>query len=275
MPSWIVPSDSHSVGDTGHTSDHNHVADDLTLINNVLPVVSGGLTGAVQAARFVGATTSGAPASGTFAVGDFVVDRTGTMWLCTVAGSPGTWVALLNTSAAQTVTGLITFTGAGSGTTGSVQADCITVYPNSGIGSGSASMFLDNTAGQVWEFFNSSGGLWGIWDKTANKAALEVTPSSELATFFGAVDIGTAGKGLQVAEGSNAKQGTAVLVAGSKVVSNTSVTASSRILLTSQADGGTPGWLRVSARTAGTSFTITSSSATDTSTVAYQIFEPG
>lgn len=80
--------------------------------------------------------------------------------------------------------------------------------------------------------------------------------------------------GLQVKEGSNAKQGTAVLVAGSSVVANTSVTASSRIFLTSNADGGTPGWLRVSARTAGTSFTITSSSATDTSTVAWEIFEP-
>lgn len=51
-----------------------------------------GLTGATQAARFAGATVSGAPASGTFAVGDFVVDQTGTMWVCTVAGTPGTWV---------------------------------------------------------------------------------------------------------------------------------------------------------------------------------------
>ncbi len=83
-----------------------------------------------------------------------------------------------------------------------------------------------------------------------------------------------AGKGLRVKEGSNAKQGTATLTAGSVTVSNTSVTANSRIFLTSQADGGTPGWLRVSARTASTSFTITSSSGTDTSTVAYQIFEP-
>lgn len=83
-----------------------------------------------------------------------------------------------------------------------------------------------------------------------------------------------AGKGLRVKEGSNAKQGTATLVAGTVTVSNTSVTANSRIFLTSQADGGTPGWLRVSARTASTSFTITSSSGTDTSTVAYQIFEP-
>jgi hypothetical protein len=37
---------------------------------------------------------------------------------------------------------------------------------------------------------------------------------------------------------------------------------------------GTPGWLRVSARVAGTSFTITSSSGTDTSTVAWLIAEP-
>lgn len=94
------------------------------------------------------------------------------------------------------------------------------------------------------------------------------------ANIGGNLSITTAGKGLLVKEGSNAKQGTATLTAGAAVVANTSVTATSRILLTSQADGGTPGFLRVSARTAGTSFTITSSSGTDTSTVAYQIFEP-
>lgn len=74
-----------------------------------LAVASGGLTGATAAARFVGGTSSGAPSSGTFAVGDFVVDHGGTMWLCTSAGTPGTWVALLNTSAAQTVSGAKTF----------------------------------------------------------------------------------------------------------------------------------------------------------------------
>ncbi len=49
------------------------------------------LTGATQAARFVGATTSGAPASGTFAVGDVVVARDGHVFVCTTAGSPGTF----------------------------------------------------------------------------------------------------------------------------------------------------------------------------------------
>jgi hypothetical protein len=87
--------------------------------------------------------------------------------------------------------------------------------------------------------------------------------------------IATAGRGLRVAEGSNAKMGTAVLVAGTVVVSNTSVTANSRIFLTCQTPGGTPGFLRVSARTAATSFTILSSSGTDTSTVGWMIVEPG
>jgi hypothetical protein len=109
-----------------------------------------------------------------------------------------------------------------------------------------------------------------------------VTPTTTLLRVAGpilqsnaALDVNAIGQGLQVAEGANAKQGTAVLAAGSAVVANTSVTASSRILLTSNLDGGTPGFVRVSARTAGTSFTITSSSGTDTSTIAYEIFEPG
>lgn len=71
-----------------------------------------------------------------------------------------------------------------------------------------------------------------------------------------------------------ALSGTATLVAGTVTVATTAVTASSRIFLTTNTPGGTPGWLQVSARTAGTSFTILSSSGTDTSVVAWQIIEP-
>jgi hypothetical protein len=41
----------------------------------------------------VGTTASGAPSSGTYAVGQYVVDKTGEIWICTVAGTPGTWKA--------------------------------------------------------------------------------------------------------------------------------------------------------------------------------------
>lgn len=50
------------------------------------------LTGATAATRYVGGTASGAPASGTFAVRDFVIDQTGKVYVCTVLGTPGTWV---------------------------------------------------------------------------------------------------------------------------------------------------------------------------------------
>lgn len=51
------------------------------------------ITGATAATRYVGGTASGAPVSGTFLKGDYVTDQTGKIWICTVAGSPGTWVA--------------------------------------------------------------------------------------------------------------------------------------------------------------------------------------
>lgn len=56
-------------------------------------VVVQGLTGATATSRLVGATASGAPTSGTFAVGDVVMSLADGKWYtCTVAGTPGTWV---------------------------------------------------------------------------------------------------------------------------------------------------------------------------------------
>jgi len=57
-----------------------------------LAVATGGLTGAVSATRYVGGTATVAPTTGTFAVGDFVISQNGAIWVCTVLGTPGTWV---------------------------------------------------------------------------------------------------------------------------------------------------------------------------------------
>ena len=57
-----------------------------------------GLAGATAATRYVGAVASGAPLTGTFAVGDFVIGQDGTLRICTVAGSPGTWVEVSGTA---------------------------------------------------------------------------------------------------------------------------------------------------------------------------------
>ena len=63
-----------------------------------MAVASSGLTGATTATRYVGGTTAGAPASGTFAVGDFIVDQTATIWVCIAAGTPGTWSPTIQSS---------------------------------------------------------------------------------------------------------------------------------------------------------------------------------
>lgn len=82
------------------------------------------------------------------------------------------------------------------------------------------------------------------------------------------------GNGIQIKEGTNRRMGVVTLVGGTATVSNTSVTASTRIFLTVQSPGGTLGAVYVSSRVAGTSFTITSLSAIDTSTIAWQLIEP-
>ena len=56
-----------------------------------------GLIGAQAGTRMAGATNGGAPTTGTFAIGDMVVDRTkGRLWMCSAAGTPGTWLLMGN-----------------------------------------------------------------------------------------------------------------------------------------------------------------------------------
>lgn len=68
------------------------------------------------------------------------------------------------------------------------------------------------------------------------------------------------------------RMGAAVLVGGTVTVTNRIVTANSRIFLTRSTTGGTVGHLSYTI-SAGTSFTINSSSGTDTSTINWMIIE--
>lgn len=53
-----------------------------------------GLTGAVATTRNVGGVASVAPTTGSFNVGDWVVSQSGAIYVCTVAGAPGTWITI-------------------------------------------------------------------------------------------------------------------------------------------------------------------------------------
>jgi hypothetical protein len=87
--------------------------------------------------------------------------------------------------------------------------------------------------------------------------------------FGGGLTIPVAQK-IKITTGTNAIVGQATLVAGTVTVSTTSVTASSLIYLTVATSGGTRGFLSYTL-IAGTSFTINSTSSTDTSVVNWWI----
>jgi hypothetical protein len=84
--------------------------------------------------------------------------------------------------------------------------------------------------------------------------------------------VASAGKGLQLKSGANARAGNATLVGGAVTVPNTSVSANTLVMLTRKSAGGTMGFLTYSVA-AGTGFTITSESSADTSVVSYQLIE--
>jgi hypothetical protein len=56
-------------------------------------------TGASAGGGLGGATTSGPPLSGAWTAGQAVIDHTGTIWVCTASGTPGTWYSLANSTA--------------------------------------------------------------------------------------------------------------------------------------------------------------------------------
>lgn len=115
---------------------------------------------------------------------------------------------------------------------------------------------------------------WGPGSGSSSDVSLYRSGANALNLLTADLKIESPGRGIRIKEGSGAKMGINALVAGTVTVANTSVTAASRIFLTNNNLGGTAGFLRISARTAGTSFTILSSSATDTSTIAWHIIEP-
>ena len=124
-----------------------------------------------------------------------------------------------------------------------------------------------NNGSVVWGDSNASPNV----DSAANQ--FNLTFASGYRLFGGSVNVNTAGKGLAVAEGSNAKQGVVTLSSGIGVVANNSVTANSRIHYAGQ-DTNVTGFLNITARSTGSGFTITSSVLSDSGVVAYEIFEP-
>lgn len=189
-------------------------------------------------------------------------NATGTVPLLSLAQ---TFSALQTFSAGLTVSaGTTTISGAATITGGATFTTTVSTFYNSILRIGNTS----NT------FFYT---IAGSAISAARQLNLPLITTTDTFAVLGLAQTFTAAQkfsgALSVIE-ANASMGLATLAAGTVTVSTARVTATSRIYLTVQTAGGTQGLLRISARVAGTSFTITSLSATETSTVAWLIIEP-
>lgn len=136
---------------------------------------------------------------------------------------------------------------------------------------------FDNFTGQgINVFGNSANAITGL--RVMNNFATGTMLSPNLlsgatisAPYYYGNSPEISGSKIVLAAGTNSGAGVAAaMTAGSVTVSNTGVTANSIILLSVLTPGGTQGTLSYSV-TAGASFTIHSSSSSDTSTVAWVI----
>lgn len=99
-----------------------------------------------------------------------------------------------------------------------------------------------------------------------------VATAGNITAIAGDVVISTLGKGLQIKTGTSSRIGSATLVGGTVIVTNTSVTANTKVFFNRTLTGGTVGFLSAT-KSNGASFTLTSSSGTDTSTMDWMLVE--
>lgn len=95
----------------------------------------------------------------------------------------------------------------------------------------------------------------------------------EVQDYTGTFLVGmTANGSIRTSSGTGARGGNATLVAGTATITNTTVTANTVVYLSRKTSGGTVGTLSYTL-SAGASFTINSSSASDTSVISYLLIE--
>ena len=188
-----------------------------------------GLTGATTATRYVGGTANGAPTSGTFAVGDFIVDQTGTIWVCTTAGTPGTWTTTisshlsLRTASATVGRNEITiFSGSTASQTLTAPSNPIDGSNWTVINKASVAVTLSFTPSMIplssgtgvttfsvpasgsYSFVNYNGSQWYMVATNSADQLINVLPTTNGGT--GLSTIGTAGQVLTVNSGATGLQ---------------------------------------------------------------------
>ncbi len=163
-------------------------------IANAQAFAASGITGAVTASRFVGGTASVAPTTGTFAVNDFVITSTGRVFVCTVAGTPGTWVEPASVTfaplASPTFTGTVTVPAAAAVTSATKLADLSSYLTIASGALPALGAWSSGTAQQNPVARQITVCVEVVTDGTANAATCAIAVSPDNMTF---TTIGTPG----------------------------------------------------------------------------------
>lgn len=160
------------------------------------------------------------------------------------------------------------------------------LYMNQRIASYATGSQIKSPTDGVWQFLNNAGtgfSRLALGPADASNPALKASGTGLQARLgddsaFGAISAsnlisGVAGSGLQLQSGTGQRAGNATLVGGTVTVTNSTVGAASHILITRKTAGGTIGAALTYTISNGTSFTVTSDNALDTSVIEYFIFE--
>lgn len=212
----------------------------------------------------------------------------------TISPTTGSTVASLNVAHANTWTATETFSGQITVQSNAVGIAIISNGNNGmqlmggslspgknnwNIKQGSDGTFLFDQGGGMsgrFKLGGASAGTYFDWTPDYSSSYFKVNDNKVISTFNNTLDDGSgnitvAGK-INITTGSNKTAGTGTLSGGTVTISTTAVTSSSLIFLQDTASSITNvGTLTVSAKTAGTSFVVTSTLALDTSTFNWLI----
>lgn len=164
-----------------------------------------------------------------YALGQLWINKTSGAWfgLSSVAGGSANWVSLGTTTGSFVTVTAGTF--ATSTATTAISLASGNVFTGTGSNAAVGFIFTPKGAGGLTlttgDLTLSSGDL----AMTAGSATLTL---GDLTLTNGSIALGTAGNGISIKSGANARIGQATLVAGTLAVANTSVTANTRVFLT-------------------------------------------
>ena len=184
--------------------------------------------------------------------------------------SAGTAVALVSASGRLEIANDLQIGGSSSGQTLKWATDGNSISRNSG--NGVMTLQCQNYTGASWLVSNAGGAAATtplvVMGNVSQSANLQQWQNS---SGVAQAAIGFDG-GFKIKEQANGRAGQATLVGGTVTVSNTSVTSATRVRYWVSTAGGTQGFLSYT-KVNSTSFTINSTSASETSVVDWELVE--